>query len=364
MKTIKKIITFILLIIVLMISTLFMQFSFAKEVTFSEYGNVLSDSIDNLDAKIVDIAMLGAHDAFSNRINKKSEPNPNEDGIVHNKFVNAIGKGLVVRMSRAQTSMPENMLNAGVRYFDVRITKVEDDYYTCHGYLSDKLDLYIKDIVNFLETHTGEYVIIDIQHFYAEGNDNDNFNALFDYIRNIKGNNGTNLFDYVHYDSSIDQLRDLKYGKVVSNKSSAGVVIFAKTHNFNEIYYRDGDARYGISNYENVYSLWHEQNKSSTMLECIENEYNYLSENDFSNLLIINQAQKTGFIMDKRIIRSLFSWSIIDMAKNFNEVLVSDKDRFIKWLDKMPVFMVDNVTSSKSFVEKANEYINSFNQSL
>ena len=122
-------------------------------------------------------------------------------------------------------------------------------------------------------------MIIDIQHFYAEGNDNDNFNALFDYIRNIKGNNGTNLLDYVHYDSSIDQLKDLKYGKVVSNKSSAGVVIFAKTHNFNEIYYRDGDAHYENTNYENVYSLWHEQNKSSTMIECIENEFRFLLGN-------------------------------------------------------------------------------------
>ena len=53
------------------------------------------------------------------------------------------------------------------------------------------------------------------------------------------------------------------------------------------------------------------------------------------------------------------------MANNFNAVLVKDEARFKRWLSEMPIFMVDNATSTKGkFNELANKYILEYNSTL
>ena len=187
MKKTKKIILFsCLALLVLLISTLYMPFTRKSTKANTQFEYVLRDGIKNPNAKLVDIAMLGAHDAFSSDIKMSSKPNVNEDGIANNKLVNTFAKGLVVRMSKAQIASPKEMLYAGVRYFDARITKIDDIYYTCHGYLSNKLEEYVRPIVEFLKDHPTEFIIFDIQYFYTKDAINyeieeEEFQKLFDY---------------------------------------------------------------------------------------------------------------------------------------------------------------------------------------
>ena len=81
MKRVKKIIGFILLVILIfIIMTLFVPLTFTSTKSNDKYDKVLSESITNMNAKIVDIALLGSHDSFSDGITFSSNPNTNEGG--------------------------------------------------------------------------------------------------------------------------------------------------------------------------------------------------------------------------------------------------------------------------------------------
>ena len=200
MKRVKKIIGFILLVILIfIIMTLFVPLSFTSTKSNDKYDKVLSESITNMNAKIVDIALLGSHDSFSDGITFSSNPNTNEGGIVNNKVVNILGKGLIVKMSKAQMVGAKSQLYAGVRYFDVRLTKIDDEYYTCHGYLSNTFDTYLKEVVEFLDNHPGEFIIFDIQYLYANGDETnklEDFNDLSTFMDSIKSKKGNSIIDY------------------------------------------------------------------------------------------------------------------------------------------------------------------------
>lgn len=351
-------------VLVFLISTLYMPFIRKSKNVNAEFEYVFKDVIPSMDTKIIDIAMLGAHDAFSSDIKFSSKPNKNEEGISNNKLVNAVAKGLCVRMSKAQVASAKEMLYAGVRYFDVRVTKIGDTYYTYHGYLSNKLEVYVKDIVEFLSSHPGEFIIFDIQYFYTEegacGNlGKEVYQELFDYLDTL------GLMQYVVGDTS-KEINTLTYGDLTSQGMKAGVLMMTKSWSFDTVYYRDKDASYEKMYYESTFSYWHEKNKTSDMLKSINELNSYIEENDtLKQYLRINQAQKTGFIMSGAIVRSLFGWSLINMANNFNKVLVSDEARFKEWLVNMPIFMVDYVTSNKGdFNKLANKYIMEFNKNL
>lgn len=341
-------ITFILLIVI----SCMLDLTRNSKGTLKEFDNVIAESVTNSSAKIIDISMLGAHDAFSNNITTKSAPDYNDGGIVTNKLVRTVAGGLVVRMSRAQIAGTKEMLYAGVRYFDVRITKVEDDYYTYHGYISDKLEVYIKDMITFMKNHPNEFIIFDIQHFYTDQGGNRSLDSgvyieLKNYMDNIKVDNES-LMDYaLQTTKSIDEL--------TYAECKGKVIMLAKT---------DEDDTFIDRSDDNIRSEWINKNSDEDMLNGIENEYNYL-KTQTRDRLVVCQAQKTGFITDITIIRSLLNWSLINLADNFNKVLVSDEDRFMRWIGEMPIFMVDYSTSSKGdFNDKVIEYIKNYNSQL
>ena len=365
----KKIIVRLLIaILVFIVLTLQLPVTSGSKKASTSYDNVLSSSITNMDARIVDIALLGSHDAFSDGIRYSSKPNVNEGGIMNNKIVNILGKGLVVKMSKAQMVGAMDQLNAGVRYFDVRLTKIDDVYYTCHGYLSNTLDTYLKEIVLFLDNHPGEYIIFDLQYFYVETgktNKKDDFVDLVNYMKSIKSSNGNSLLDYINYDSQAQTIASLTYGGITANKTKAGVIMLGKVSDYELFYHRDDDADYSKENYDSIFSYWHSTNSTKVLQEGIDEEVEFLKKHDFSNVLRVNQAQRTGFIMDKTIVRSIFEWSIIDMAKDTNRKLIKDENKFKENLAYMPIYMVDYSTSNAgSFNELANKYISDYNKNL
>lgn len=368
----KKIIGFILLILLIfVVAELLLPISFVRAPRLKNltYEYVMKDAFKEKDPLVTDIAMLGAHDAFSSGIGFTSKVDPNETGIVTNKIVGIVAKGFVVKLSKAQNADAKELLYGGVRYLDVRVTKTDDGYYTSHGYLSNKFEVYLKDVVEFLETHPGELVLFDIQYFRSvKGEKNstkEEYEKLFDMIKTVKGKEGKNLFDFVNYDSSEDKLEDLRYTKATNNRSEAGVIILMKEDSFSEAYYRDRDASYKRNYYESIRSLWHEENSTKAMLDGIKEEYEYLKENPTSGIFVVNQAQKTGFLSNAKLLRSLYLWSLLDMASGFNALLVKDEKQFKDWLSVMPIFMVDNSLSTKgNFNKLANKYILEYNQSL
>lgn len=364
----KGLIYFFAIFFALIITTLFLPYSCSRGYDKNgEFDKVMED-ISN-EKKVTQIAMLGAHDAFSGDINYLSRANTNESGIVTNGFVGKIAKGLIVRFSKAQKGSAKDLLYGGVRYLDVRVTLINDEFYTCHGYVSNKLDYYLVDVIDFLETHPTEFVIFDIQAYYTENGQNRNlpdsdYEKLRLHLEEYKNKNGKSLLDFVRYDSFNDKLNDLTLGKVTNNKTNGGVIILAKNSSVSAFYSRDDDANSDPEReYTSIRSFWHENNSTNQILNAIDGEYEFCKTQNYSGIFVVNQAQKTAFIMNTKIIRSLFGWSLTKMAVNFNKELTSDKDRFEKWLSEMPIFMVDYALSSKGdFNKLANEYIMEFNK--
>ena len=130
-----------------LIITLFFPFTRGGNKELSNFDNVISSTIgsseEKYDTKITEIALLGAHDAFSNGITFNSDPNVNEGGIVNN---------FVEKMT----------LNQAIdKYFDKSIdvkSKIEDclkmpvkaDYNALHEFLASRKEL-IEDFCKKIE---------------------------------------------------------------------------------------------------------------------------------------------------------------------------------------------------------------------
>lgn len=289
----KRYIVFItiLVLILLLLSTLFMSFSFGSKESKIDYSHVMRDSITNKSALVTDIAMLGAHDAFSSGINMKSGVNSNESGIQTNKFVGMFAKGLIVRMSKSQIADAKTLLKAGVRYFDMRCTKLDNKYYATHGYLSNEIKEYINDIVDFLGEADGEFIVLDIQHFYTENGannalDKSEYETLLNYLNEYKNAKGFGILDYVRYDSTTDTLATLTYEKVVGD--SSGIIILAKTNELKSCYYRDSNALKDGGNYTSIRSYWHQTNKTKDLLSGMDSEASLVKEKGYDGIFVVN----------------------------------------------------------------------------
>ena len=335
-----------------------------------KYEYVMRDVLIDKNPKVTQIAMLGAHDAFTSEIRFSSKVNQNEVGIVTNKAFGVLAKGLVVRMSKTQNASCEELLYSGVRYLDARVSYLDGQYYTVHAYRSNLFKTYLQDVVDFLYDHQGEFIIFDIQDFFTQNGKSfelpdEDYEALFEYIATIKNKDQKSLLDYVYYDAFSDHLEDLTYNDVTLNKSAAGVIILTKSTASKYAFCRDGDATDKKTYYMTIRSYWHEDNGIKNLISDINKEYNYLKENPTSGIFVVNQAIQTGFLTNAKIFRSFANWSVLEMARKLNKELVKDEVRFKNWLSVMPIFMTDYTTSrSGNFNELANKYILEYNQSL
>ena len=361
----RNILLVVLALILVFIISMSLAFDFVGKVKDDSmrYEYVMKDVFAEKDPRVVDIAMLGAHDAFSSDISFSSEVNKNETGIVTNKLVGFLAKGFVKRMSKAQNANAMQLLKSGVRYLDVRITLVDGEYYTAHGLISNTLGYYLKDVVEFLGTHPGEVIVFDIQHFQTPtGSSNpEEFSNLFAYMKTVKNSQGKSIFDYVYYSSGTYQipLSELRYSTATNGKTTAGAIVLAKIIGFSSVYARDGQTLEGYAdNSKTIRSLWHETNSYDELVKGIEKEVLFVKDSDINGVFVVNQAQLTGFVGGFRLVKSVFKWSIMDMAADSNAKLVQDKDAFMRNIQYLKIFMVDNATSTKgNFNQLVNEYI-------
>jgi len=366
MRFIRRRIIRPIIILLLIIAPIVMfakgTFSFAFGASSDDYSEVLRDGVTSGSTRIVDIAMLGAHDAFSHMITADSAIDPGEaaDSIVRNETLGKFADGVFVRLSKAQKSGAEDLLKAGVRYFDVRLSYHLDEWYTKHALISDKLAAYLDEIIPFLSANPGEFIIFDMQHVYLGDS---TWDALFAFLGTYEVG-GANLLDFIHYDPTASQLRDLTYDIVTDSGTKAGLVILAKTASSVSLpyHYNRGNGDTAIIN---IRSLWHNTSNTTTLLEGIRDEVQYLTDTViYEDILRVNQAQKTGALSSSEIWDTVFGWSLLDMANNSNDKLVHEAD-FAAWLVKMPIFMVDFADSPNGdFNKTANDAFIAYNQSL
>jgi hypothetical protein len=325
-------------------------FSFVGKPQSHNYSNIIFENVSK-DARIIDVAILGAHDAFTSSINGKSliDPNDSSMNLYANPIIKFMLNGVISRNSKAQHSDTKTLLEHGVRYFDIRLTYVNNTWYTNHGMISTEFKDCLIEILTFLDT-TKEFLILDFQHIFIGSGSLNDLIVLLEETTVA----GKNIFDYTRYDSSVTPIGDLTYQDVCA-LSSGVVMVFGSSITHTKIYDRNTCVR----------SNWHNKSSHQEMITCITNEHEYLTDNfdEYKDIIRINQAQQTPQLLSD-IFGTITSWSLLDKANSHNAKLLTDlnlEELFVS----MPILMLDYADSKKgNFNQEIIKIINKYNQTL
>ncbi|CAG9788610.1 unnamed protein product [Diatraea saccharalis] len=126
----------------------------------------------NLPAQLKDIpfiylAIPGSHDSMTFSINGSSGLAPDAEPILHRLY--PLFRGTIIRWTVTQALNTMQQLLIGIRYLDLRLaTKPGTNaFYFTHGLYADEITEPLNQVKEFVDTHPGEVVILDFQHFYG-----------------------------------------------------------------------------------------------------------------------------------------------------------------------------------------------------
>ncbi|XP_049848705.1 uncharacterized protein LOC126316457 [Schistocerca gregaria] len=82
-----------------------------------------------------------------------------------------LAKQIVLKWAVCQDQDTETQLAAGIRYFDLRVVAVKDEYRICHGLCGGLISDMLATFSNFVRAHPREIVILDLvpKNFYEFG---------------------------------------------------------------------------------------------------------------------------------------------------------------------------------------------------
>ena len=223
-RILRGILTVLIVIVALVVIINLPIQTFSKHISKTDYSSWMSETLSN-DQKVINIAMLGAHDAFSKDIGLFSPVDePSADDIIKSP-VGFFVKGFIVRQSVTQLATAEELLNAGVRYLDIRLTYDNGDWYTKHNYIAADFLPIADQITAFLDANDGEFLILDFQHIqgleYASATD---YQTFLDMLQT------TGLLDYAY---PVTDLGQLTYGDVTDNGTTSRVLILSQFESSN-----------------------------------------------------------------------------------------------------------------------------------
>ncbi|XP_006012562.1 PI-PLC X domain-containing protein 2 [Latimeria chalumnae] len=118
-------------------------------------------------------AKKGSHDSFSFWVDLKSPVGPDQAPAVKRLtgVFRSLGKRLMKKWSVTQSWTFKEQLEAGIRYFDLRVSSKPGekghDIYFIHGLFGIKVRDGLMDINDFLSLHTKEVIFLDFNHYYA-----------------------------------------------------------------------------------------------------------------------------------------------------------------------------------------------------
>lgn len=309
-----------------------------------DYSNWMSETLSN-EQRIVDVAMLGAHDSFSNEINIFSTLDPYETNGIMQGFTGVLIKGFIVKQSITQISDAEELLKSGVRYFDIRLTYDAETWYTKHNYLSGDFEPIANQITSFLANNPGEFLVLDFQHI--SGLD---YTSLDDYQIFFAMLQSYGLLDYAQ---TVNDLSTLTYGDLTVEGSLSRVIIVSKFD----------DSTTQILNYDlTIRSNWANSDDFEYILEYVQADANQVEEDSTYDQFRVMQAVATMQMNGPGILKAITSWSLISRANDFNNYLLG-YEGFEDLLVYLPIVMVDYAdTNKKEFNENIMQIIIDFNQ--
>ncbi|KAM6976556.1 PI-PLC X domain-containing protein 2 [Aplochiton taeniatus] len=121
------------------------------------------------------LAVPGSHDSFSFWVDEHAPVGPDQKAFV--KYLASVfrhmAKKVMKKWSMTQNLTFKEQLDAGIRYFDLRVSSKPGEpgteIYFIHGLFGHKVRDGLSDINSFLDAHGKEVVFLDFNHHYAMG---------------------------------------------------------------------------------------------------------------------------------------------------------------------------------------------------
>lgn len=318
------------------------------------------DGIVEANPRVVDIAMLGSHDANAYDFPKNAILSSEVKSGV--KPLYKMASGLAYRYTKTQASDIFAQLNQGVRFLHIKCSYIDGVWYGSHSLVGSPVEVYIKDVIRFLKSSPGEIVGFELQVMYAGENTVSQFiDAIFDIEFE-----GETLADFMPY--SDVPLGELTYNDVTARGTRGGAEIvvtadpevantgFLKgltSENIKKIYVGGGV----------LFAPWFNRMKTSAIADALDEECTKVDETSwYSGIFRVMQINTAPNGKDP--FETAFAWSLLNKAKKHNVQILND-DRFDKWLTHLPILLCDFSTSANDdFNKAANEKIISFNRAL
>lgn len=113
----------------------------------------------------------GSHDSFSYWVDEKSPVGPDQTPAIKRLARISFVKKVMKKWSVTQNLTFREQLDAGIRYFDLRVSSkpgdADQEIYFIHGLFGIRVWDGLMEIDSFLTQHPQEIVFLDFNHFYA-----------------------------------------------------------------------------------------------------------------------------------------------------------------------------------------------------
>jgi hypothetical protein len=350
-------------------------------------GYVMKNNV-GFDTPLNEIFMLGAHDSMTRITQMEKIADPGLSISEDSSDTTGANSTLSNDYYATQESNIITLLNRGVRYLDVRLTRYESGSTAWHathtrvaglfGNEDGSGDGFAQEIVNWLHDNPGEVLIFDLQWVYDVDNTGDekgfgnaaSYAAIARILSNTKDVDGNPLYDYI-YNATGKSPATLTYGQVTNNGAVSRMIGLTKSDAANRgngavvpLYkFMWRGAWKSQSTSASVWSEWPQTNSTSTLATTLsgyaENKSTYA--NMFRVMQAIINTPSSGLsVITGRV-------KMIEDAATTNPT-VYNNDNFLTWLDAMPVFMVDfadlgasGMTAGDSVTSKTNHGTGNFN---
>ena len=317
------------------------------------------DNVAN-DTKFVSLNMLGAHDAFTANISTSSAKYDAAGAAQGDSGSKAapLSSSTAAPMSKAQSQDALTMLNHGVRYFDIRLSRSDKTgtntlggtiqhtngvFYTTHGMLSDEFRPIAYTIAQWAKEHPGEIIVLDFQEMWdntsSAGSTGDSVAQSWIDLNNLLTEAG--IYDYVTINNGTD-LSTVTYGSLTENGTKAGIVLFGRAVATNAsvgsfILRGTTSAAFDGKMYSN-YSFGDASVSSSSLAA------------DYIQAQVDHAYTQTGTVNNMyRVMQAISSTSnLINQAGTDNTYIAGAVKTNPTWLTTLPVVMVNDATVNTS----------------
>ncbi|XP_075980438.1 PI-PLC X domain-containing protein 3 isoform X2 [Anticarsia gemmatalis] len=155
----------------------------AQDLALESWMNDLPPQLKEV--PLIYLAIPGSHDSMTYGITRSSKVAPDAEPILHRLY--PLFRGTILRWTITQASDTWHQLLIGIRYLDLRLATMpnEENFYFTHGLYGEEISKALTQVKDFVDTHPGEVVILDCQHFY--GFTPQHHQKLMRYLLNLYG---------------------------------------------------------------------------------------------------------------------------------------------------------------------------------